>query len=629
MKSVSHDFLRMTTLFGTLVVLAAGASAQTITVTTLHDVTDFGGVRQVPDLPGPDGVVSFREACIAANNTPGPQTIEFAIPMSEFWLVTDMALIELENGVFGLSDDATTVDFTTQTTNIGDTNPAGPEVGIYGLEPNGWGSPAIIISGDNCVVRGLGNVWQRGAAVAIWGGMGNRVVGCKTTLIEIDGPFGGPVTHSNLIGGTTPEDANDLSTVSITCWSDNNVVIGNRIRHVQVSGSQYCVYPTGNRIGGPTEAERNVISGAGRYGEEGFPDGSQVEVYWARDTLVEGNFIGTTPDGMARQSPQIGPTGVEVADAINTTIRGNLIAGLRIEGRNHYAGQLFGEAILVSAINADNDGVVIENNTIGLAADGVTPIPTLRGIVVSPLSGLRTIRNVRIGGVLPGQGNEIAAVERQGVLISSMVSGVPIRGNSIHDNGLLGIDLIPPSGGFGLTPNDIGDGDTGGNELQNFPILTSAETTGATTTISGTFNSAPNQSFTLDFYESPQCDPAGVGEGAVWLGAVVVTTNASGNAAVAATIPAGATVGAVITATATNAGGSTSEFSNCVTVQQGQAASGDIDGDGDVDISDLALLLSAFGSCTGEPAFNGAADFDQSGCVDLSDLATLLGSFGV
>ena len=32
------------------------------------------------DLPGPDGRVSFREACTAANNTTGPQTIAFAIP---------------------------------------------------------------------------------------------------------------------------------------------------------------------------------------------------------------------------------------------------------------------------------------------------------------------------------------------------------------------------------------------------------------------------------------------------------------------------------------------------------------------------------------------------------------------
>src|SRR5688500_6909637 len=53
-------------------------SGETITVTTCNDVSDFSGAQQVSDLPGPDGRVSFREACTAANNTPGGQTIAFA-----------------------------------------------------------------------------------------------------------------------------------------------------------------------------------------------------------------------------------------------------------------------------------------------------------------------------------------------------------------------------------------------------------------------------------------------------------------------------------------------------------------------------------------------------------------------
>jgi hypothetical protein len=54
---------------------------------------------------------------------------------------------------------------------------------------------------------------------------------------------------------------------------------------------------------------------------------------------------------------------------------------------------------------------------------------------------------------------------------------------------------------------------------------------------------------------------------------------------------------------------------------------GDIDGDGDVDLADLATLLAAYGACAGDPGFDPAADLDQSGCVGLSDLAILLANY--
>jgi len=54
----------------------------------------------------------------------------------------------------------------------------------------------------------------------------------------------------------------------------------------------------------------------------------------------------------------------------------------------------------------------------------------------------------------------------------------------------------------------------------------------------------------------------------------------------------------------------------------------DLDGDGVVGLSDLAQLLSVYGTALGEPAYDPAADFDGNGVVDLSDLAALLAVYG-
>ncbi len=60
----------------------------------------------------------------------------------------------------------------------------------------------------------------------------------------------------------------------------------------------------------------------------------------------------------------------------------------------------------------------------------------------------------------------------------------------------------------------------------------------------------------------------------------------------------------------------------------GDGIPGDLDGDGDVDLGDLAILLAAYDTCEGDPLFNPAADIDESGCVGLADLATLLANYG-
>ncbi|GAG84236.1 unnamed protein product, partial [marine sediment metagenome] len=155
----------------------------------------------------------------------------------------------------------------------------------------------------------------------------------------------------------------------------------------------------------------------------------------------------------------------------------------------------------------------------------------------------------------PAEGNLIAGNSQAGVCVSSGNSN-SIRGNAIHSNGELGIDL----GRDGVTVNDIHDTDTGANGLQNFPALSEAFA-GVSTRVVGELNSHPNGSFDIDFYANSAADPSGFGEGERYLGAITVTANAMGTAVYDALIPSATMPGELITATATDLAGNTSEFS--------------------------------------------------------------------
>ncbi|MBI5865787.1 MAG: hypothetical protein HZB38_15045 [Planctomycetes bacterium] len=60
----------------------------------------------------------------------------------------------------------------------------------------------------------------------------------------------------------------------------------------------------------------------------------------------------------------------------------------------------------------------------------------------------------------------------------------------------------------------------------------------------------------------------------------------------------------------------------------GNHCTADVNGDCLIDIADLALLLSAFGSQPGDGTYNPAADLAPPTGIDISDLTTLLSQFG-
>jgi hypothetical protein len=188
-----------------------------------------------------------------------------------------------------------------------------------------------------------------------------------------------------------------------------------------------------------------------------------------------------------------------------------------------------------------------------------------------------------------------------------------IRGNSIHANGLLGIDL----GGDGVTLNDPMDPDVGPNRLQNFPELAAVvETSGGSARVRGTLDSRPLTTFTIDFYASAAADPSGYGEGQRWLAAIEVVTDDAGMAAIDHVL-AMVSSDEFLTATATDDQAGTSEFS-ALGVRIGNE---DLNQDGQVGREDVAVQLFQFGLSSGAEPNTG--DLDADGDIDLYDLIAL------
>src|SRR5262249_18747712 len=162
---------------------------------------------------------------------------------------------------------------------------------------------------------------------------------------------------------------------------------------------------------------------------------------------------------------------------------------------------------------------LVEGNLIGTDATGTTPLAnTGDGVLIE-----NGANHNQIGDTVAGAGNVIAFNTGSGVgVVGTGTVENSIRGNSIHDNSGLGIDL----GDDGVTLNDS-QGHVGPNNFQNFPVVT-AVIPGSSTEIVGSLSSTPGHTFALDFYGNTTADPSGYGEGQFYLGSGTVTTDVNG-----------------------------------------------------------------------------------------------------
>ncbi|HEX8115827.1 MAG TPA: carboxypeptidase regulatory-like domain-containing protein, partial [Pyrinomonadaceae bacterium] len=236
-------------------------------------------------------------------------------------------------------------------------------------------------------------------------------------------------------------------------------------------------------------------------------------------------------------------------------------AGVVTAGLNITAGATNVRGLAIGRFNGDGIRIASAGgNTVAANFIGADPGGGAAGNSGSGVAIVNANGNT-VGGAAASAANLIAFNGADGVTVNSG-TGNRVLSNTIRTNGTtaqhLGIDLGPD----GVNANDAGDVDTGANNLQNFPVLNSAVSNGAATGVSGSLNSTGSTVFRVEFFSSATCDAGGGGEGERLLGSTDAVTDANGDAAFNAQLP-NVAVGQVVTATATDPSGNTSEFSAC------------------------------------------------------------------
>ena len=518
------------------------------------------------------------------------------------------------NSVYGISLDEGTSEVSVLGNRIGtsaDGNAALPNQGA-GISVSGSnhtigvGAARNLISGnsgDGIDISGvatnatvLGNYvgTNAGGSAALGnGGSGIRVLSASAGIrIGDSGSGQGNLISGNLLRGLTLDASSNGVLIAgnrIGSNADGTAAIGNVETGIFLNGNNHV-------IGGNSAGARNLISGNAGNGI--------IAVGGGGGSSIRGNYIGTNAAGNAALANTA--YGIRAAQTSSLNIggsaagSGNLISGnargMSIEAvASHVtvAGNILGlnaaaNAVLPNGSDADTITITGPDATIGgtlagagniIAGNQNTAIsvrlasatnaiiqgnwigtnPALAPNLGNQFIGILIDRadGVLIGGTAVGAGNVIANNGFFGILAENG-TGNSVLGNAIYGNAPLQLDIAEQ----GPESNDPLDPDSGGNFRQNFPIIHSAAFAGGNIALVATLASKPSQDYRIEFFQAAACSPAGLGGANLALGAQIVTTDASGNATANLSVPA-ANANGVVTAIATAADGSSSEFSPC------------------------------------------------------------------
>jgi hypothetical protein len=367
-------------------------------------------------------------------------------------VTSQVANITLTTALPAITGPATSIDGTTQTFNIGNTNNqplgTGGTVGTNSTNLRQLNGPEVQVRGTNAFngfALNANNTTVRGLSIygfnnGIFGGVNNTGTRIEQNVIGASAiSFTDPGT-----GARTLNEGINLND------SDNGFVANNLIGFN--GGMGVWVQTNGTNNG----ANNNAITG------------NEIR----SNALVRnvGNGERLVFDGMELQGSSTG-----------NTVSGNLITANVGHGIDSYGNGIGGNTITGNTIS--NNGTGVANNT-GEEGSGLRIFGATNQTIIS-------------NNVLTGNNGS-------GVLLMGTASKVTISQNTTSGNTRLGIDLLTTgetdlnstaagnpiwNGSTGtisnVTLNDNGDTATGGNGLLNFPVLTTANVSGSSLVING------------------------------------------------------------------------------------------------------------------------------------------------
>jgi hypothetical protein len=547
-------------LLGSCFLVAHASQAATFTVTNVNDA----------------GAGSLRQAILDANAAGvGPHTIAFNVPSASLTgsFGSKRALIGLASPLPALTVANVTIDGTTQTTNVGDTNTGTlgttTTVGVDGLTvsalprpevelslPNSASATAslLVIQGANCTVKGL----------ALHGGGtgGTSNGGDRRAGIQLDTNADGFLITQCIVGSTA---------LSFSYPSD---------------GTQCAVFGISVGTGaGSGTISNSLIGFTGNSGIFVINNSTTAAVAITGCQFNQNGYNAAGGDAITLGGSAALPVGP-------VTVRGNLITAPNSSG-------------VQLEVGSTNVTTISNNSLLSCGLGGNSTSSSLEGSAICYLHRNNTLTGN--GGDVISK-NIIQDSEASGIVVGFYQRAVQITQNQIYNNGSLSIDLIDNGGAYpgtttaatdmygngdGVTPNR-NNATTAANGYAavtanspntgiDYPIFTTATLSGNVLTVAGYVGTAAGQTTfagaTVEIFEAANdgnnngpvvaSTAASVphGELSRYLG--TLTVNSTGGFSGTLTV-SNLTGGNQLAGTAWLSGKGTSEASNLITVAAAQ-----------------------------------------------------------